>query len=307
MAVPSSGELSLTKVANEKNQNDYNTDDNEAETFGSISLRGLSNNSFDDFGTGAGATNNTVNVNGWADTNNTSGQTGANIANSPYAISEFYGYNHDQPAAFAWGTPGTTPSSAFDFEAQDQTNGSFIKAAATVRLVHSSNTVSWTVVEDSDGPSETGMGTTASRSVTYSGGSLTNLQVRVVFYNGVDVVENNSYSNPDTSIKVRARYSNNSHLTHTSDDTAASAVVDFSPQTGYNFTDNWYNMSTSGDSSAQLQLLSGSTSNSLVDKEARLHNGNVRIQLRANNSDSHIITLVDQAIDIYAHTAKAGS
>lgn len=281
MAVPSSGTLVMGKIYQEVDGSGYSSASDPGEI---TSLAAL--------------------VGGVPDVLNQNSTSKPNTS-TPHSMSEWYGYDHSA-TGFTWGTPGTTPSNAFDFEGQDQTNGSAIKGAATLRLTHSSNTISWQIVEDSDAPGETGMGTTASRSVTYTG-TLTTLQIRIVFYNGVDVVEDNSYSNPDTSIKVRARYSNNSHLTHTDADTSASTVVEFSPQTGYNFTDNWYNTSSSGNSSAQLQLITSGTSNNLVDKEARLHNGNVRIQLRANQNDSNIVTLVDQAIDIYVHTHEEGS
>ncbi len=52
MAVPSSGELSLQKIANEKNDNDYNSTDPEMVQNGNISLRGLSSNSHNDSGGG---------------------------------------------------------------------------------------------------------------------------------------------------------------------------------------------------------------------------------------------------------------
>ena len=86
MAVPSSGTLSLKSIANEKNQDDYNSDDEEVIDLGSISLRGLSNNSFTDFGTGASVTNIALNAN-----------SGSNAPNQtePYSMSEFYGYDHD--------------------------------------------------------------------------------------------------------------------------------------------------------------------------------------------------------------------
>jgi len=281
MAVPTSGTLVMGKIYQEVDGSGYSSASDPGEI---TSLAAL--------------------VGGVPDVLNQNSTSKPNTS-TPHSMSEWYGYDHSA-TGFTWGTPGTTPSSAFDFEGQDQTDGSAIKGAATLNLTHSSNTISWQIVEDSDAPGESGMGTTASRSVTYTG-TLTTLQIRIVFYNGVDVVENNSYSNPDTSIKARARFSNNSHLTHTSADTAASTVVEFSPQTGYNFTSFWYNTSSSGNSSAQLQLITSNTSNSLVDKEARLHNGNVKIELRANQDDSNIVTLVDQAIDIYVHTAKAGS
>jgi hypothetical protein len=94
MAVPSSGSLSLFGIANEKNVGDYTDDDTESQDYGGISLRGVSNNSFDDFGTG----NIDINTDGWLSDDNTSGQTGANIASEPYSMSEFYGYDHDHVA-----------------------------------------------------------------------------------------------------------------------------------------------------------------------------------------------------------------
>lgn len=282
MAVPSSGTLVMGKIYQEVDGSDYSTASDPGEI---VTLAGL--------------------VSGLPDAINQNSTSKPNTS-APHSMSEWYSYDHDAVPSFTWGTPGTTPSSAFDFEGQDQTDGDLINAASTLRLTHSSNTISWTIAETSDAPSESGFSTTASRSVTYTG-TLTTLQIRIVFYNGVDVVEDNSYNNPDTTIKARARFSNNSHITHSSADAAASTVIEFSPQTGYNFTSYWYNTSSSGNSSAQLHLISGSTSNNLVDKAVRLHNGNVKVELRANTDDSNIVTLVDQAIDMYAHTAKAGS
>ena len=48
MTVPTTGSLSLKGIANEKNDNDYNSDDGEVEQ--GISLRGVSNDSFNDYG-----------------------------------------------------------------------------------------------------------------------------------------------------------------------------------------------------------------------------------------------------------------
>jgi hypothetical protein len=111
MAVPSSGSLSLFRIANEKNVNDYTDDDTETQDYGGISLRGVSNNSFDDFGTG----NININTDGWSSPANTSGQTGSAIQTDPYSMSEFYGYDHDfvaeihsttfQPEAREWVVP----------------------------------------------------------------------------------------------------------------------------------------------------------------------------------------------------------
>jgi len=96
MAVPSSGELSMFKIGNEKNVNDYNDGDTEVADDGGISLRGLSDDDHTD-GVGGNAENN-INSDGWLATTNTSGQTGANIQTAPHSMSEFYGYDHDHVA-----------------------------------------------------------------------------------------------------------------------------------------------------------------------------------------------------------------
>ena len=98
MAVPSSGELSMFKIGNEKNVNDYNDGDTEVADDGGISLRGLSD---DDFTDGVdGNAENAINTDGWLATTNTSNpaQTGANIQTAPHSMSEFYGYDHDHVA-----------------------------------------------------------------------------------------------------------------------------------------------------------------------------------------------------------------
>ena len=86
MAVPSTGELSLKKIANEKNDNDYNSTDTEMVQNGNISLRGLSSNSHNDSGGG--------NINLNADSTSKPNQS------APHEMSEFYGYDHDYVASF---------------------------------------------------------------------------------------------------------------------------------------------------------------------------------------------------------------
>jgi len=113
MAVPSSGALSMFKIANEKNVDDYNDGDTEVADDGGISLRGLSD---DDFTDGVnGNVENNINSDGWLATTNTSGQTGANIQTAPHSMSEFYGYDDDfvaeihsttfQPQKSTWVVP----------------------------------------------------------------------------------------------------------------------------------------------------------------------------------------------------------
>ncbi len=81
MAVPSSGVLSMVKIFSEKNENDYTANNIDGEN--SISLRGLSSNSHGDTASGG-------NINLATD-------SAANAPNqtAPYAMSEFYTYDHD--------------------------------------------------------------------------------------------------------------------------------------------------------------------------------------------------------------------
>jgi len=84
MAVPSSGELSLTSIYSEKNEDDYTS--NNPDGAEDISLRGLSDNDFDDSSDiGSG------------DENINKGNLPANRpdTNEPHAMSEFYSYDHD--------------------------------------------------------------------------------------------------------------------------------------------------------------------------------------------------------------------
>ena len=81
MAVPSSGSLSMLGIFSEKNENDYTAANIDGEN--SISLRGLSSNSHGDTASGGN-----INLNSDS-AGNAPNQT------APYAMSEFYTYDHD--------------------------------------------------------------------------------------------------------------------------------------------------------------------------------------------------------------------
>ena len=84
MTVPASGEITMFKIGNEKNQGDYTDDDGEISDDGGISLRGLSSNSHSD--TVGGSVGN-INLN--ANSTNKPDQT------EPHRMSEFHGYDHN--------------------------------------------------------------------------------------------------------------------------------------------------------------------------------------------------------------------
>ena len=99
MAVPSSGTLSMRGIFSEKNEDDYGAANMDGET--GLSLRGLSSNSFSDTSTGGN-----INLNS-SSSSNPPNQT------APFAMSEFYGYDHDFVAAptFINSTSNNNPES----------------------------------------------------------------------------------------------------------------------------------------------------------------------------------------------------
>ena len=109
MAVPSSGELSLWKIMNEVDDNDYNA----GSQYSDVSLKELSDGTTD-----------TINTNSSSYPNTT----------APYGMSEFYGYDHDASAPWNnntdWFTAerGAGPAGAekfrFDFSYNSCYNGS---------------------------------------------------------------------------------------------------------------------------------------------------------------------------------------
>ena len=85
MAVPSTGTLSMVGIFSEKNEDDYSAFNEDGES--NISLLGLSRDGTDD-SSGGDLTINTA-----------GGQGGDGVA--PYAMSEFYGYDHDLSISYA--------------------------------------------------------------------------------------------------------------------------------------------------------------------------------------------------------------
>jgi hypothetical protein len=97
MAVPSSGSITLVGIFSEKNEDDYTANNPEENN---ISLRGLSSNSYNDSAGG------NINLNS-SSSSNPPNQT------APFAMSEFYGYDHDFVAAptFINSTSNNNPES----------------------------------------------------------------------------------------------------------------------------------------------------------------------------------------------------
>lgn len=130
-------------LANEKNTNDFSDGDTEAAI--DISLRGLSNNSFIDFGAGSQVESNiALNT---ASASNPPNQT------EPYGMDEFRGYDHDYVAPQASWTNGTT---AYDtgtawgniFGEGASTGTSLGRVISQINLTWGSNGLAWGLVDD---------------------------------------------------------------------------------------------------------------------------------------------------------------
>jgi len=127
--VPSSGQINVKGIFSELNEDDYTAQNIDGET--NVSFTKLTNGTY--------ATINTSD--GWDDPNNTSGQTGANIAAQPHSLSEWRGYNHSF-TSFSWPTPvggfAYAPSSMYTSEDIDN-NGNTAIAGTQIQLTFNSN------------------------------------------------------------------------------------------------------------------------------------------------------------------------
>jgi hypothetical protein len=277
MAVPAANnEISLAKIRNEIETNAYGT----AYTAGSTSLTSLSTGVYD--------TINTAN----AAADRPDGAT-------PHNMSEFFSYDHDA-SSFSWGTPSSFPLGTFECMGEDRT-GDSINAASTLQFTHGTNQITYQTVEEVDGDNS-GDGTSATRTITYSGGSLSTLEARVVL-TGVTITE---YSDTTGGTKdARSRFSNNSHLAYNAADSSASQVDEYSPGTNQTITGAWRSVNTTGNFSVQLQCRIGSSGTD-NEKDARISVGTVTIELRANSSST--VTVINGLdIDIHASNSNPAS
>jgi len=258
VAVPSSGTLSLRGIANEKNVNDYTDDDTEVEVYGGISLRGVSNNSFDDFGTG--------NI----DLNSLSAANPPNQT-APYAMSEFYGYNHDESVAaftFTYGTSDeSVPSSAIEVSGTGASfSSTFTKVMSQINLTWGTGGLAWSWVDD-----HINCGLFEGGADTNSSGMNPNFQVTNFNITSVDKVEvrwrivgGKALISSGTGNEINANYhrtGTQSTLNQSNSD--STNVIKNSTDTSFNFTDSWYEVSPSALQFMNPNLYSNSQSYSI--------------------------------------------
>lgn len=127
MAVPGSGELKLIGIYSEKNESDYTSFNPDGAT--DISLRGLSDDSFDD------------------SSEVSSGDQNINLANvsanrpngsEPHSMSEFYDYDHDNNTTYWGASNGANGIADFTFNVSSGTPN--VSALKTILLRNGSGT-----------------------------------------------------------------------------------------------------------------------------------------------------------------------
>ena len=256
MVVPATGALSLKGIANEKNQDDYTSDDGEVEN--NISLRGLSNNSFNDYGSENIALNSL---------------SAANAPNQtePYGMDEFRGYNHDEAIAAFTYTYGTSdvsvPSSAIEVSGTGASfSSTFTKVMAQINLTWGSGGFSWSWVDD-----HINCGLFEGGADTNSSGQSPAFQVTNFNITSVDKVEvrwrivgGKALISSGTGNEINANYHRTgSQATLNQSNSDSTNVIRSSAATSFNFTDSWYEVSPAALQFMNPNLYSNSQSYSI--------------------------------------------
>ena len=290
MAVPISGAISLAKIRNEFEQNDYDHS-LYGYTTGPTSLGDMWDGTY-----GAINTNST----------DPGGTTFTSKAAAPDKISELMGYNHDAAPAFSWGTPGSITSNAgsiYNQTSSDDEGGGDVRLRSFVKLSHpSSGTINFQFetrrVGDIGGNTVT---STNTASLTYTG-TLTSLEARIVF-TSVDFRRIGGGSSPSyTSDAARGEqheiYSGSSHMTNTGGTEAAINLptTGQAEDTNNNITRSYRTMSTSASSSIGLMVEAeaggGTFDYSTAEIQGDSSSETIKIELRANGSST--VTLYER-------------
>ena len=288
MAVPISGAISLAKIRNEFEQNNYDHS-LYGYTTGPTSLGDMWDGTY-----GAINTNST----------DPGGTSYTSKAAAPDKISELMGYNHDAAPAFSWGTPGsitTNASTIYNQTSDDDTSGGDVRLRSFVKLSHpSSGTINFQFetrrVGDSGGNTVT---TTNTASLTYTG-TLTSLEARIVF-TSVDFTRvggGTSYTSDADRGQQHEIYSGTTHMTNTGGTEAAINL----PTTGQtedannNITRTYRTLSASGNSSIGLMVEAETAGSTFDYSQAEIQGDSssekIKIELRANGSST--VTLYER-------------
>jgi len=279
MAVPSSGTLSMKGIFSEKNENDYTAANMDGES--NLSLRGLSSNSHSDTSTGGN-----INLNS-ASASNPPNQT------APYAMSEFYSYDHDYAAAQAFWTNGTTAydtgSNWASVEGEGASSGSTVgKVISQINLTWGGAGLAWSLVDDHVGCNVSSSGDETSSSGQSQAFAISNfttgcskVEVRWRVVNGISTI--NSGSNN----RITANYhrTGSQSLLHSGNRDLGSNIATTSQST-INFTDNWITVSPSAMGGSYSNSQSYSIAAEIGGTGVNYEGDMVRLMVGANSSNA---------------------
>ena len=272
MAVPdATTAISLAKIRNEIEQNNYNHS-LYGYTAGETSLTSLSNGTY-----------------GTINTNNASADRPDGLA--PHAMSEFFSYNHDEPAAFTWATPvgGFAYANSADYDIESLNgSGNTTQAGTEIELTFNSNGSHVHKTRDFRTGSNGTQNTGGSFSTT---GTPTIIEARWVIVDGDFTMAGG------TSDKIQVGYLRGGTLGSVYQDVRNGSNGN---ATDLDFSDSYRTITPAvfGGAGANTQTFvitataQGSTSNGDQAKVATNASGDyIGLQLRANQDNSKIITL----------------
>jgi hypothetical protein len=290
MALPSSGTISMSDIAEEKKGSGLPA----GGYWQNISLRGLSVDSVTDFSFYNG------------DSLITADYPGTPDENAPHGMAEFYGYSQ-----FSWGSPSTPTSnvaSIFNMDT-DSLNSGDVTAATTVNIRNlvANKRIDFYFINTLGGGPGTSPITTDQESVTYTG-TLSNLEARFVF-NTMDLYRDTG-AGVGGEAEIRQAFDTSGQI-DTGDISAdgtsvtgATTVDSLNSNAGNNVTFNspWGNIGTDNniDKSAMLYVHTegiGDTNGTAASVRSGSA-GTIAVQLRANQDNNSIVTL---------YTRSAGS
>lgn len=271
MAVPASGAITLAKIRDEIENDNYN-------------------NSI--YGYTSAATSLTSLCNGTYDTINTQNASADRPdGTAPHNMSEFYNYDHDKAAAFTWATPigGFSYANANDYDVE-YINGSGNTAIAGTQIELTFNSNGSHVHKTKDF-------TTGSSGTYNTGGSFSTTGTPTIIEARWIIVDGDFTMDGGTADKIAVGYIPGGSI--------ASVYVDV--RTGSNgnatdldFTDSWRTITPAvfGGSGANTQTFpiqaTAQSGTSNGDQARLLTNASgdyVGLQLRANQDNSKVITL----------------
>jgi len=281
MPVPSSGQINVKGIFSELNEDDYTAQNIDGQT--DVSFTKLTNGTY--------ATINTAN--GWSGSDNTSGETGANIASQPHELSEWRGYDHDEAPAFSWGTT-SAPSTNMQFiYTMDSANFDASSAISAVifEFQRSGSTYTWKLKGQIDGNDSGDLSyTTDSETLSYSG-TLSSLDVRFTFSSGSGQFTNDTNYTGDWVYGAAAK--NNGQLSASGCGGTAATCTGATSTDNLNshitssagFETDWFSMST-GTGIQNMILWAGANGDNqqIQGPTASIGGGTIAIQMRANGS-----------------------